>query len=169
MNSKKSNHHQIDWGKLLPALQKQLDEAGRNELNQVPLDLDRIDLDRLQTLQTKISQNLYHQIMKAISKIKKQSIEQAKQIVLNLEVVPFRFATRSDPVEQLGRPWRHDGGPVTFKLKMPHDKLEIYSPRGEFLCSYPVQSTGEVKIFNLEAGVYVLYLQGRKITEMEIG
>jgi len=50
---------------------------------------------------------------------------------------------------------------------MPHDKLEIYSTRGEYLCSYPVQSTGEVKIDDLEAGVYLLYLRGRRIVEME--
>ena len=72
--------------------------------------------------------------------------DSAKQIVLNLEIIPFQFATRSNAVEQFGRSWRHDGGTVTFKLQIPHDKLEIYSTRGEYLCSYPVQSTGEVKI-----------------------
>lgn len=68
---------------------------------------------------------------------------------------------------QFGRPWRHDGGTVTFKLQMPHDKLEIYSTRDEYLCSYLVQGAGEVRIDDLEAGVYLPYLQGRRIVEME--
>lgn len=167
MKEEKSYHHKVDWDKLLPELQKQLDEEGKAELNKAQLDLDQVDLDRLQTLQTRISKNLYNEIKNTLSKIKNQSLQKAKQIVLNLEILPFQFATRSNVVEQFGRPWRHDGGPVTFKLQMPHDKLEIYSTKGEFLCSYPVQSTGEVKIDDLEAGVYLLYLQGRRITEME--
>jgi len=167
MKKQKSNHKKIDWDKLLPELQKQLDERAKNELNKAQLDLDQADLDRLQSLQTRISKNLYHEIKKTVSKIKKQSQHQAKQIVLNLELIPFQLATRSNAAEQFGRPWRHDGGTVTFKLQIPHDKLEIYSTRGEYLCSYPVQSTGEVKIDDLEAGIYLLYLQGRKIVEME--
>ena len=167
MNKEKSNHNKIDWDKLLPELQNLLDEQAKDELNKAQLDVDQADLNRLQSLQTNISKNLYHEIKKAVTKIKKQSLQQAKQIVLNLEIIPFQFATRSNAVEQFGRPWRHDGGTVTFKLRMPHDKLEIYSTKGEFLGSYPVQSTGEVKIDDLEAGVYLIYLQGRKITEME--
>jgi hypothetical protein len=167
MNKEKSNHKKIAWDKLVPELQKQLDEEGKDQLKKAELDLDQADLDHLQSLQTRISKNLYHEIKKAVSIIKRQSLQQAKQIVLNLEIIPFQLATRSTAIEQFGRPWRHDGGSVTFKLQMPHDKLEIYSTRGEYLCSYPVQSTGEVKIDDLEAGVYLIYLQGRKITEME--
>lgn len=167
MSKHKSNHKKIDWDKLVPELQKQLDEQGRAELNKVQLDLDQAELDHLQSLQTRISKNLYTEIKQAVSKIKKQSLQQAKQIVLNLEIVPFQLATRSNAIEQFGRPWRHDGGSVTFKLQMPHDQLEIYSTKGEYLCSYPVQSTGEVKVDDLAAGVYLLYLQGRRITEMQ--
>ena len=167
MKEQKSNHKKIDWDKLLPELQKQLDEQGKDELKKVELDLDQADLHHLQSLQTRISKNLYHEIKNTLSKIKHQSLQQAKQIVLNLEIIPFQLATRSNAVEQFGRPWRHDGGTVTFKLQMPHDQLEIFSTKGEYLCSYPVQSTGEVKIDDLDAGVYLLYLQGRKIVEME--
>ena len=167
MNKEKSNHKKIDWDKLVPELQKQLDEGAKDELNKTDLDLDQADLDRLQSLQTRISKNLYNEIKNTLSKIKGKSLKQAKQIVLNLEILPFQLATRSNAIEQFGRPWRHDGGTVTFKLQMPHDQLEIYSTKGEYLCSYLVQSTGEVKIDDLEAGVYLLYLQGRKIVEME--
>jgi len=167
MKEQKSNHNKIDWDKLLPELQKQLDEQGKDELKKAQLDLDQADLDRLQSLQTRISKNLYNEIKNTLDKIKNQSLLQAKQIVLNLEILPFQLATRSNAAEQFGRPWRHDGGSVTFKLQMPHDKLEIYSTKGEYLCSYPVQSAGEVKMDDLEAGVYLLYLQGRRIVEME--
>lgn len=167
MNKKKSNHNKIAWNKLLPELQKQLDEGAKDELNKAQLDLDQVDLDRLQSLQTRISKSLHLEIKKAVSKIKGKSQHQAKQIVLNLEILPFQLATRSTAIDQFGRPWRHDGGTVTFKLQIPHDKLEIYSTKGEYLCSYPVQSTGEVKIDDLEAGIYLLYLKGRKIVEME--
>lgn len=167
MNKKKTNHNKIAWNKLLPELQNQMDEGAKDELNKAQLDLDQADMDRLQSLQTRISKTLYNEIKNKLSKIKKQSVQQTKHIALNLEILPFQLATRSNAAEQFGRPWRHDGGTVTFKLQMPHDKLEIFSTKGEYLCSYPVQSTGEVKIDDLEAGVYLLYLQGRRIVEME--
>jgi|GEM_PF-3223654 len=90
-----------------------------------------------------------------------------RQIRLDLEILPFEFASRSpDPVEN-GRLWQHVGDDVIFQLCIPHDKLDIYSVDGTYIKSYPITSSGHVKIKGLEVGVYRLFLYGRKICDME--
>ena len=67
------------------------------------------------------------------------------------------------------KPRRYENSQVKLNPQIPYDKLEIFSTKGEFLQSFPVSPTGEIKIDNLESGVYYLYLRGRKITGMEHG
>jgi hypothetical protein len=167
MKRKNKNHSQIDLDNLQAALQKELDLTAKEELKNIEIDLVPADLMRLKSLENKIEKNLYDIIKQSLEKLDTFVEQKTKEIILNLEPVPFQFGTRANPVKEFGRPWRHDGGPVTFKLRMPHEKLEVYSTRGEFLCEYPVQNADEVHIDDLKPGVYILYLPGRKITEME--
>ncbi|MFZ5515492.1 MAG: hypothetical protein ACOY90_02565 [Candidatus Zhuqueibacterota bacterium] len=158
--------------KLISELQKELDRLGLKDFLQQNRELNRENKRQLNKLQLKIKNLVFEEIGKEVVKRKthvRDTLTKAKEIILSLEIVPFQFATRSTPVEELGKPWVHDGGRVTFKLQTIHDKLEIYSPKGEFLCSYPVLPGGEIKIDDLDAGVYVLYLRGRKIANMEVG
>lgn len=156
---------------LISELQKELDRMGLKDFMQQNRELNRENKKQLNKLQSKIKNLVFEQIEKEVVKRTthvREKLTKAKEIILNLEIVPFQFATRSSPVEELGKPWVHDGGQVTFKLHTIHDKLEIYSPKGEFLCSYPVLPGGEIKVDDLDAGVYVLYLRGRKIADMEV-
>jgi len=157
--------------KLISELQKELDGLGTKLFMQQSNEVSREHKKRLNKLQIRINNLVFDEIGKEITRSKtkvREKLNKAKEIILNLEIIPFQFATRSTPVEELGKPWVHDGSQVKFKLQTPHDKLEIYSPKGEFLCSYPVQNTGEITIDDLEAGVYLLYMRGRKITSMEV-
>lgn len=157
--------------KLVSELQKELDRIGLNEFMQQNRELNRENKRQLTKLQSKIKNLVFEEIGKEVVKRKthvREKLTTAKEIILSLEIVHFQFATRSTPVDELGKPWVHDGGRVTFKLQTIHDKLEIYSPKGEFLCSYPVLPGGEIKVDDLDAGVYVLYLRGRKIANMEV-
>ena len=135
-------------------------------------ELDKQDLQKLESLKKNLSKALIYEIEQNGRKVKSKtynSIKEIKEIILNIEIVPYQFATRSNDIHENGKPWRHDGSQVKFQLQIPHDKLEIFSSKGEFIQSFPVSPTGEVKIKNLEAGVYYLYLRGRRITDMEFG
>ena len=90
-----------------------------------------------------------------------------KHIAMDLEILPFEFTCRSSDPAETGRVWRHTGGKVEFELRMPHDKLDIYTSQGEYIRSYPILHSGKVEIDDLEPGVYVLSLYGRKIRDLE--
>jgi len=132
--------------------------------------LSEEELKRLESIKHEFSRKLISIIEKQIPKPKKSAAQQLakiKEIILNVEILPFQLATRSTDVLQHGALWRHDGNPVRFKIQVPHDKLEIYSPRGEFITSFPISRDGKVEVNDLEAGVYCLYLRGRRVVGME--
>lgn len=172
MKKEISKNMKINWKKMTKELQQELDQAALNQLLQAPTDLDEKDLTKIEAIKQRLSQAVYQELESLMTKPQPDilnPIKKIKEIILNLEILPFQFATRTTDIKETGKPWRHDGGEVKFKLRMPHDKLEIYSTTGEFLCSYPVQSNGEILINNLEPGVYLLYLRGRKIVDMDLG
>ena len=162
---KKNNLRFIDWKRMLPELQRELDKVGLNLFSEESTPLNEDDFYRIKRLENRLLNSLYIELQQKIHKFKAKSI---KNIILDVEVLPFQLATRSNDITKFGKPWEHDGSEVNFKLQSPHDKLEIYSPKGEFLCSYPVQVSGEIKIDDLEPGVYLLYLRGRKIKSMVV-
>lgn len=171
MRNNNPKQKQVNWKKLGAELQQELDRVAIHQFQQEPKELTERDLATIKSLKQRLNREIYREIESRIEKVRQQvfsPLEKIKEIILNLEIVPFQFATRSADISESGKPWRHDGGAVKFKLRIPHDKLEIYSPRGEFLCSYPVQPNGEVQIDDLAAGVYLLYLRGRKIVDMEL-
>ncbi len=132
--------------------------------------LSEDELKRLESIKREFSQKLLSTIEKQTKEKKKsvaESLAKIKEIVLNVEILPFRLATRSDDVLQHGALWRHDGNSVRFKIQIPHDKLEIYSPKGEFITSFPISQDGKVEIDDLEAGVYCIYLRGRRVVGLE--
>jgi len=126
--------------------------------------------ERLASIKEQLSNKLIKMIRNAHAESKQeaaQKFRKVKEIILNVEILPFQLATRSTDVLQHGTLWRHDGGQVRFKIQIPHDKLEIYSPKGEFITSFPVSQDGEAEIKDLEAGVYCVYLRGRRVVGME--
>ena len=126
--------------------------------------------ERLASIKEQLSNKLIKMIRNAHAESKQeaaQKFRKVKEIILNVEILPFQLATRSTDVLQHGTLWRHDGGQVRFKIQIPHDKLEIYSPKGEFVTSFPVSQDGNVEVQNLEAGVYCVYLRGRRVVGME--
>ncbi len=168
MNDKKK----IDWQKILPDLQKGIEKKEKKLFLDEEIELEKQDLLKLDSLKKHISKVLLWTKQQNDRKIESNLYspnKKFKEIVLKIELLPYQFATRSNDIHENGKPWRHDGSQVKFKLKMPHDKLEIFSPFGEFIQSFSVSSNGEVTIKGLKADVYYLYLRGRRITDMEFG
>lgn len=170
MKNNKSKNRKVDWGKILPEMQKEMDSNELKSFLENQQNIDEKDLKKIKSLYRKISSSVMKETAQKVREYKSQPfkpVKKIKEIILNLEVLPFEFATRTNDVLEVGKPWRHDGSEIKFKLQIPHDKLELYSPKGEFLQSFPVSFSGEVKVENLDAGVYYLYLRGRKIVGMQ--
>lgn len=154
------------WEKVFLTIQNEFEKWGGKMFpnNQTPL--NKNEQMHIQKLHDKIKNNIYSEIGSTVEN-KTKTLPGIKEIILYLEVVPFQFSTRSNPLEELGKPWRHDGGKVMFSLQIPHDRLEIFSLKGEFIRSFPVLPSGEVEIDQLDPGLYLLYLRGRKIASMQ--
>ncbi|MCI0516065.1 hypothetical protein L0128_22870 [candidate division KSB1 bacterium] len=170
MNTDKFKSARIAWMKLSQELQHELNREVFKIFTKEPTGLSENDLEKINALKQRLTREIYQELESQTCKARTdlfRPLKKIKAIILDLEILPFQFATRTTDIIDHGKSWRHDGGRVRFKLEIPHDKLEIYSPRGEFLCSYPVQVNGEVQIDDLAAGVYVLYLRGRKIVNFE--
>lgn len=126
-------------------------------------DEDMLDQKSIASLKNKVRGIIYHEAKNFHSK---HAGHRVREIVIHAELLPFRFATRSAEVLDDGAPWRHDGGDVRFQISQTHDELELYTPEGEFVKSYAVSSDGQVRIPDLDKGVYILYLRGRKISSL---
>lgn len=166
------NQKKIQWQKLLDLLSSAIHERELKLFRNKP-GLHSDDYQQIEAVRRKIRQSMLAEIsaLTAEERSAQRIDSQAglKKILLELEIVPFRPATRATMIDEDGKTWRHDGGSVSFKLAIPHDKLEIYSPDGEFIAHYPVDRDGQVSIEDLEPGVYILYLRGRRILTMKKG
>jgi len=126
-------------------------------------DEEMLDMKMIESLKQSTRKIIYDE---ALNYQNSTDMERPREIEIEAEFVPYRFATRSNEVLQDGKPWRHDGGEVSFYISQAHDQLELYTPQGEFVKSYPVAADGSVTIPDLGKGVYLLYLRGRKISAL---
>ena len=168
----KTKQNKIDWDKIIPELQEEFERKEKLSFLNEQTKFEHEDQQKLESLKQNISKVIFDEIKQNVLQSRSKSytaIKKIKEIILNIEILPYQYATRSGDVHEFGKPWNHDGNQVKFKLRIPHDNLEIFSSKGEFLQSFPVSPTGEVKIENLDSGVYYLYLRGRRITDMEFG
>jgi hypothetical protein len=145
-------------GKIIKMLQAELDSKGKEEIAQNEPTHDIAE--SLKRLHDTVTETVKEHAGEFKARTKK------KKIVLKTEIVPYQHAVRAMPISEEARPWRHDGGSVQFRIIHSSDRLELYSTRGEFVAGYPVESDGTVTITGLEKGVYLLYLKGRKISEL---
>jgi hypothetical protein len=143
----------------MTAIKKQ-GAAHRTEQNP---DDEMLENKSIELLRDKIRGIIYHEATNFHSRRQNKI---PREIVIQAELLPFHFATRSVQVLDDGTPWRHDGGQVRFHINQSHDELEVYTPQGEFVKSFPVSKDGRVNVSELEKGVYVLYLRGRKISSL---
>jgi hypothetical protein len=145
--------------KLLKLLQEELDKLTGETIRDEKVDVNE---EAARKLRKEVVARVYRE---ASSENRSPLRAKGRRIVLSYEVLPFSAVTRSPELEN-GLPWRCDGEPVTFSLQQTHDELQVYSTRGEFISSFPVAHDGEVTVRDLPPGIYILYLNGRRIASM---
>lgn len=144
-------------------LQEELDKMAAESL--LDLELEAVPAAIVE-IRDKIFDHLRHCAQTASPAGARRGKSKPRKIVLHYKILPWSPITRSPDLEANGLQWRCDGQPVTFSLEQTRDHLQVYSVRGEYITSFPVNDDGSVTIKDLPPDIYILYLNGRKLDEL---